>query len=178
LSGLQVVSGSGVFLQTDPEPGGSANNYDYCNQDPINCYDLGGTTPKLISTTNSIVYDSGWQHASKFLDGFMYAIYAIGLKVPPFAWASFLMGEPAPGDSRFIVLKTTAIYWDSNTRKTYEFTRITFDLRSNTSYLFGIYTSTSDHFIHSDSLSVDGASPDAIPNWFGDHYVGKPCPIC
>jgi len=30
------------FLQTDPIPGGSANGYDYCNQDPINCYDLNG----------------------------------------------------------------------------------------------------------------------------------------
>jgi hypothetical protein len=37
------VSGSGVFLQTDPIPGGSANNYDYANQDPINNYDLSGT---------------------------------------------------------------------------------------------------------------------------------------
>lgn len=34
--------GSGVFLQTDPIPGGSANPYDYCSQDPINCYDLNG----------------------------------------------------------------------------------------------------------------------------------------
>ncbi|MDQ1392129.1 MAG: hypothetical protein QOF30_1106, partial [Acidimicrobiaceae bacterium] len=32
----------GRFLQTDPIPGGSANNYDYANQDPINGFDLGG----------------------------------------------------------------------------------------------------------------------------------------
>jgi len=32
----------GRFLQTDPVPGGSANNYDYVNQDPVNGYDLGG----------------------------------------------------------------------------------------------------------------------------------------
>lgn len=32
------------FLQTDPITGGSANNYDYVNQDPINGDDLGGTT--------------------------------------------------------------------------------------------------------------------------------------
>jgi hypothetical protein len=30
------------FLQTDPIPGGSANNYDYANQDPINEFDLSG----------------------------------------------------------------------------------------------------------------------------------------
>ena len=39
----QLAVGSGVFLQTDPIPGGSANPYDYCSQDPINCYDLAGT---------------------------------------------------------------------------------------------------------------------------------------
>ncbi len=32
----------GRFLQTDPIPGGSANNYDYANQDPVNGFDLGG----------------------------------------------------------------------------------------------------------------------------------------
>jgi hypothetical protein len=33
-----------VSLQTDPIPGGSANPYDYCDQDPVNCYDLQGTS--------------------------------------------------------------------------------------------------------------------------------------
>jgi RHS repeat-associated protein len=32
----------GRFLETDPVPGGSANNYDYVNQDPVNGFDLGG----------------------------------------------------------------------------------------------------------------------------------------
>ena len=32
----------GRFLQTDPLPGGSANAYDYVNQDPINNFDLDG----------------------------------------------------------------------------------------------------------------------------------------
>lgn len=35
-------TGGLVFLQTDPIPGGSANAYDYCFQDPINCTDLNG----------------------------------------------------------------------------------------------------------------------------------------
>jgi RHS repeat-associated protein len=34
---------TGRFLQTDPIPGGSANAYDYCGQDPINSYDLNGS---------------------------------------------------------------------------------------------------------------------------------------
>lgn len=36
---------AGRFLQTDPIPGGSANDYDYANQDPINQYDLSGEGP-------------------------------------------------------------------------------------------------------------------------------------
>jgi hypothetical protein len=37
-----TIPTTGRFLQTDPIPGGSANNYDYCDQDSINCYDLTG----------------------------------------------------------------------------------------------------------------------------------------
>jgi RHS repeat-associated protein len=32
----------GRFLQPDPVPGGSANAYDYANQDPVNAFDLNG----------------------------------------------------------------------------------------------------------------------------------------
>ena len=37
---------TGRFLSVDPEPGGSANDYDYCNADPINCTDLDGRWPR------------------------------------------------------------------------------------------------------------------------------------
>ncbi|MFJ4411299.1 RHS repeat-associated core domain-containing protein [Streptomyces sp. NPDC088910] len=33
---------TGRFLQTDPIPGGNANANEYCNGDPVNCYDLDG----------------------------------------------------------------------------------------------------------------------------------------
>lgn len=37
------VPGLGRFLQVDPVAGGSANNYDYVDADPLNNYDLAGT---------------------------------------------------------------------------------------------------------------------------------------
>jgi RHS repeat-associated protein len=36
------VPALGRFLTRDPVPGGSANPYDYANQDPVNAFDLGG----------------------------------------------------------------------------------------------------------------------------------------
>ncbi|WP_405165594.1 PA14 domain-containing protein [Nocardia sp. NBC_01499] len=37
----------GRFLQTDPVSGGSANNYDYANADPINSFDPTGNGPQM-----------------------------------------------------------------------------------------------------------------------------------
>lgn len=39
----------GRFLQVDPVAGGSANAYDYCNADPVNCTDLAGTFSLSVS---------------------------------------------------------------------------------------------------------------------------------
>ena len=36
------VPSIGRFAQTDPVEGGSANGYDYCGADPVNCTDLSG----------------------------------------------------------------------------------------------------------------------------------------
>ncbi|MFJ5150034.1 RHS repeat-associated core domain-containing protein [Streptomyces sp. NPDC088353] len=43
LMGARLYSPAlGRFLQTDPDPGGNANAYDYCSGDPVNCADLDG----------------------------------------------------------------------------------------------------------------------------------------
>jgi hypothetical protein len=44
---------TGRFTSTDPIPGGSANNYDYCGQDPINNLDLSGTMPMGAGTAGT-----------------------------------------------------------------------------------------------------------------------------
>jgi RHS repeat-associated protein len=50
----------GRFLSPDPVPGGSANRYDYCNQDPLNELDLGGTTPHHHRAKPRWRATSGW----------------------------------------------------------------------------------------------------------------------
>jgi hypothetical protein len=63
---------TGRFLQTDPVPGGSANNYDYCNGDPVNCYDLAGTWPGWVkSIFNGVVATA--RAAANVLNGSTYA---------------------------------------------------------------------------------------------------------
>lgn len=43
LMGVRLYdTATGRFLSSDPVPGGSANDYDYCNQDPVNGRDLDG----------------------------------------------------------------------------------------------------------------------------------------
>jgi RHS repeat-associated protein len=46
MAARSYVPGLGRFLTPDPVPGGSANAYDYAEQDPVNGLDLGGTCSK------------------------------------------------------------------------------------------------------------------------------------
>lgn len=43
---LRARVGGSRFLETDPVEGGSANDYDYGNADPVNSFDLDGQWPK------------------------------------------------------------------------------------------------------------------------------------
>ncbi len=53
----------GRFLGIDPVPGASANDYDYCNADPLNCADLSGTRPGDVSFdifSTRVLDDTDW----------------------------------------------------------------------------------------------------------------------
>ncbi|MGQ0824667.1 MAG: RHS repeat-associated core domain-containing protein, partial [Actinomycetota bacterium] len=50
----------GRFLEIDPIEGGSANDYDYVNGDPINAYDLDGACPDAcVAETGVGIYVAG-----------------------------------------------------------------------------------------------------------------------
>jgi RHS repeat-associated protein len=68
----EYVPELGRFLQTDPDPGGSANAYDYAGQDPVNGTDLEGTKPikhKILEAKNHSGYDGGENAGHIFLAG-------------------------------------------------------------------------------------------------------------
>src|SRR5690349_4071299 len=57
--------GTSRFLQSDPVPGGSANAYDYCSQDPVNDADLDGRV-NLAMDTGQIQMMAGFGLAAIF----------------------------------------------------------------------------------------------------------------
>ncbi|MFG2040425.1 RHS repeat-associated core domain-containing protein [Dactylosporangium sp. NPDC048998] len=60
LMGVRLYAPSlGRFLQVDPELGGSATAYDYCDADPVNCFDLDGKWPSLRRAFNWVSNNAG-----------------------------------------------------------------------------------------------------------------------
>jgi RHS repeat-associated protein len=77
---------TGRFLQTDPVPGGSANNYDYVYQDPINKLDLNGQcwtcwAKKAVSSAAGFVSKTaaGWASGVE-RDALYYTSFGVALK--------------------------------------------------------------------------------------------------
>nr|WP_275406873.1 RHS repeat-associated core domain-containing protein [Streptomyces sp. SID12488] len=85
LMGVRLYdSTTGRFLSTDPIPGGSANAYEYCNGDPVNCYDLDGRMAVLALaglavegvSAGAVVTALGWA----VLAGIVALIFWYGVK--------------------------------------------------------------------------------------------------
>jgi hypothetical protein len=75
----------GRFLATDPVPGGSANNYDYVDQDPVNGTDQPGNTAGHSLSYWYELFDGGFQAA-----GGNYRTLVVS------AWTSSLSWTPPP----------------------------------------------------------------------------------
>jgi RHS repeat-associated protein len=73
----QYVPALGRFIETDPIEGGSANDYDYCSADPVNCTDLDGLWGwknvekwgKDRAKNVKSVGKKAWKHRDKIANG-------------------------------------------------------------------------------------------------------------
>jgi RHS repeat-associated protein len=80
------VPSLGRFLTPDPVPGGSANAYDYANQDPVNVFDLQGTcTTKKKCAANIRAARQKVRRAIKHARTVQKLVRAIH-KAAPFSW--------------------------------------------------------------------------------------------
>lgn len=96
---------TGRFLQVDPVSSGSANDYDYCNGDPINCTDLDGRCPFCFLIPAGV----GWV-ASRFTRGQAVMARRGG---PPTGTMARRVGRP-PGVIARRVAPGTKIHRNSN----------------------------------------------------------------
>ncbi|MEV7236754.1 RHS repeat-associated core domain-containing protein [Streptomyces sp. NPDC051020] len=73
LMGVRLYNAdTGRFLTVDPVPGGSANAYEYCNGDPVNCYDLDGRFAAVAAVGFFAVAD--WWNPLGWIIGLLAAI--------------------------------------------------------------------------------------------------------
>lgn len=65
---------TGRFLAVDPVPGGSLNNYDYADQDPVNGYDLSGTLCLSFSCIKHWIKKKVDEAPAALTNGLLFAI--------------------------------------------------------------------------------------------------------
>jgi RHS repeat-associated protein len=109
------VPSLGRFTSVDPIKGGSANDYDYANQDPINTYDLDGRHPvKVLFEAGKKVLGKGPKRVKRVVRGGGSKAMRVRMRYTETNHLYTRMGERGLSEKRIRrALRHGTLYWDT-----------------------------------------------------------------